>query len=201
MQARHATYVRILAAALAVTLLLPLFSPLTADAITVKEEEDLSEKVLQSIFKYLEVIEDPYISRYVNAIGQRILAKMPDQPFRYQFYVIKEPTFNAFAIPAGHIFINSGLFAAMESEEELAGILGHEISHVYCRHISERIERSKKTGMASLAGIAAGILLGAAGAGEAASAVTMGSAAPGSVRNWPTAATTKCRPTRSGSKC
>jgi len=179
MQARHATYVRILAAALAVTLLLPLFSPLTADAITVKEEEDLSEKVLQSIFKYLEVIEDPYISRYVNAIGQRILAKMPDQPFRYQFYVIKEPTFNAFAIPAGHIFINSGLFAAMDSEEELAGILGHEISHVYCRHISERIERSKKTGMASLAGIAAGILLGAAGAGEAASAVTMGSAAAG----------------------
>jgi predicted Zn-dependent protease len=135
--------------------------------------------VLQSIFKQFEVIEDPYISRYVNAIGQRILAKMPDQPFRYQFYVIKEPTFNAFAIPAGHIFINSGLFAAMESEEELAGILGHEISHVYCRHISERIERSKKTGMASLAGIAAGILLGAAGAGEAASAVTMGSAAAG----------------------
>ena len=67
----------------------------------------------------------------------------------------------------------------MDTEEELAGIIGHELSHVYCRHISEKIERSKKTGMASLAGIAAGILLGAAGAGEAASAAIMGSAAAG----------------------
>jgi predicted Zn-dependent protease len=179
MQAHHTISVRVLAAVLALTLLLPLVSPHSVGAITVKEEEDLSKKVLQSIFKHFEVIEDPYIWRYVNAVGQRILSKMPDQPFRYQFYVIKEPTYNAFAIPAGHIFINSGLFAAMETEEELAGILGHEISHVFCRHISERIERSKKTGMASLAGIAAGILLGAAGAGEAASAVTMGSAAAG----------------------
>jgi len=61
----------------------------------------------------------------------------------------------------------------------LAGILGHEIAHVYCRHISQKIERSKKIGVATLAGIAAGILLGVGGAGEAASAVTMGSMAAG----------------------
>jgi predicted Zn-dependent protease len=67
----------------------------------------------------------------------------------------------------------------MEEEEELAGILGHEIAHVYCRHISQKIERSKKIGVATLAGIAAGILLGVGGAGEAASAVTMGSMAAG----------------------
>lgn len=168
-----------LAILLALSILLPLLLPGSLGAITVKEEEELAGQVLRAVFQHFEIIEDPYIWRYVNAIGNRILAKMPDQPFRYRFYVIKEPTYNAFAIPAGHIFINSGLFAAMESEEELAGILGHEISHVYCRHISEKIERSKKTGMASLAGIAAGILLGAAGAGEAASAVTMGSAAAG----------------------
>jgi predicted Zn-dependent protease len=64
---------------------------------------------------------------------------------------------------------------AMEEEEELAGILGHEIAHVCCRHISQRIERQKKMGWASIAGMAAGILLGVGGATEAASAVTMGS--------------------------
>ena len=176
---KQTTKFRILAVFLVVSIIAPLFCPGSIQAITVKEEETLSKEVLRVIFQHFEIIEDPYLWRYVNRIGQRILAKMPDQPFRYRFYVIKEPTFNAFAIPAGHIFINSGLFAAMDSEEELAGILGHEISHVYCRHISEKIERSKKTGMASLAGIAAGILLGAAGAGEAASAVTMGSAAAG----------------------
>ena len=111
----------------------------------------------------------------MNKIGNRILSVLPQQPFNYHFYVIKEDVYNAFATPAGHIFVYTGLLDAMDEEEELAGILGHEIAHVYCRHISQKIERSKKIGIATLAGIAAGILLGVGGAGEAANAVTMGS--------------------------
>lgn len=67
----------------------------------------------------------------------------------------------------------------MDNEEELAGILAHEIAHVNARHISQKIEKSKKIGWASMAGMAAGILIGAAGGGEAASALTMGSQAAG----------------------
>ncbi|UCF91691.1 MAG: M48 family metalloprotease [Desulfobacterales bacterium] len=147
--------------------------------LTVKQEEELSREVLQVIFQRYEIIDDPVVVPYVSQVGHRILAHLPEQPFEYHFYVIKEHDFNAFATPAGHIFVNSGLFAAMENEEELAGILAHEIAHVYCRHISQKIERSKKIGIATLAGIAAGILLGAGGAGDAAQAVTMGSMAAG----------------------
>jgi predicted Zn-dependent protease len=94
--------------------------------------------------------------------------------------VINQAEYNAFATPAGHIFVYSGLLEAMDGEDELAGILGHEISHVYCRHISQKIELAKKVGWAQIAGMAAGVLLGAAsGSGAAASAVTMGSAATG----------------------
>jgi predicted Zn-dependent protease len=147
--------------------------------ITVKEEEELSQEVLRTIFKQFEVIDDPLVVSYVNNVGNRIMATLPEQPFKYHFYVIQEEVYNAFAIPAGHIFIYSGLIEAMDEEEELAGILGHEIAHVYARHISQKIERSKKIGLATLAGVAAGILLGVGGAGEAASAVTMGSVAAG----------------------
>jgi beta-barrel assembly-enhancing protease len=159
----------------AVTSLLPpaVFS------ITVKEEEDMSSQMLAMIHKYYEIIDDPDVVTYVNNIGNRILSVLPQQPFKYHFYVIKEDVYNAFATPAGHIFVYTGLLDAMEEEEELAGILGHEIAHVYCRHISQKIERSKKIGIATLAGIAAGVLLGVGGAGEAASAVTMGSMAAG----------------------
>jgi predicted Zn-dependent protease len=148
-------------------------------SITVKEEEDMSRQMMAMIHKYFEIVDDPAVVTYVNNIGNRILSVLPQQPFKYHFYVIKEDVYNAFATPAGHIFVYTGLMDAMEEEEELAGILGHEIAHVYCRHISQKIERSKKIGVATLAGIAAGILLGVGGAGEAASAVTMGSMAAG----------------------
>jgi len=145
--------------------------------ITVKEEEELSSQMLTAIYQHFEVIDDPAIVAYVTEVGNRILATLPEQPFRYHFHVIKEDVYNAFATPAGHIFVYSGLMDAMEEEEELAGILGHEIAHVYCRHISQKIERQKKLGWATLAGVAAGILLGVGGAGEAAQAVTMGAPA------------------------
>jgi predicted Zn-dependent protease len=152
-------------------------SPTSGYGITIKEEEELSRQMMAAIYKYFDIVDDPMVVDYVNDIGKRILATLPQQPFRYKFHVINDDVYNAFATPAGHIFIYTGLLNAMEEEEEIAGILGHEIAHVYCRHISQRIERQKKMGWANLAGLAAGVLLGVGGAGEAAQAVTMGSQA------------------------
>jgi predicted Zn-dependent protease len=170
---------KIVAIGVVLILAVSILVPPAVFSITVKEEEDMSREMLGMIHKYFEIVDDPAIVTYVNKIGNRILSVMPQQPFKYTFYVIKEDVYNAFATPAGHIFVYTGLMDAMEEEEELAGILGHEIAHVYCRHISQKIERSKKIGIATMAGIAAGILLGVGGAGEAASAVTMGSVAAG----------------------
>jgi predicted Zn-dependent protease len=173
---RHRSACWLLAVLTAASLVLPR----AGFGITIGEEEELSRDIMRIIFKKYEVIEDPYISGYVNKIGQRIVAALPEQPFRFHFYVINEPVYNAFATPAGHVFIYTGLLAAMDTEEELAGILAHEIAHVTCRHISQKIELAKKVGWATLAGMAAGVLMGAAGgAAAAASAVTMGSAATG----------------------
>jgi predicted Zn-dependent protease len=147
--------------------------------ITIQEEREMSKEFMAVVRAQFPLIEDPVINDYVNRVGKRILAAIPPQPFDYQFHVLHEDVYNAFATPAGHIFFNSGLFAALDSEEELAGIIGHEIAHVVCRHISDRIESSKKIGMATLAGMVAGVLLGAGGAAAAASAVTMGSVAAG----------------------
>ena len=156
-----------------------LLYPAAVFSITVKEEEDMSRQMMAMIYKYFEIVDDPAVVSYVNNIGNRILSVLPQQPFKYRFYVIKEDVYNAFATPGGHIFVFTGLLDAMEEEEELAGILGHEIAHVYCRHISQKIERSKKTGLATLAGIAAGVLLGVGGSPEAGQAVVMGSMAAG----------------------
>lgn len=163
-------------------LLVMAVSALTAGlshGITYKEEEELSREFMAVVASRFTFIKDPIIEGYVNQVGQRILKEVPPQPFPYHFYVIKEDVYNAFATPAGHIFINSGLLEAVKTEEELAGIIGHEIAHVVCRHISQRIDRAPKISLATLAGIAAGIFLGAAGAGDVGSAVVMGSMAAG----------------------
>jgi predicted Zn-dependent protease len=151
----------------------------TASAITIKEERELSKEFLRVVASRYYIIDDPVITDYVNKIGRKILAAFPTQLFPYHFYVIKEDSLNAFASPAGHIFINSGLFETLESEEELACIIGHEIAHVFCRHISQRIGRATKMNLAVLAGMMAGILLGSGGSAAAGNAVAVGSMAAG----------------------
>ena len=89
-------------------------------AISLKEEEKLAREFMKYITRHYKLIDDPTIAGYVDKMGQKILAGMPKQPFDYHFYVIKADSYNAFAIPAGHIFVHSGLLAAMESEDELA---------------------------------------------------------------------------------
>lgn len=159
---------------------LSLLFPGKAFCLSVKEEEELSREFMKAVIKHYELIDDPILLKYVGDIGAKILAAAPPQPFAYRFHIVKDENYNAFAGPGGHIFIHSGLFQAMEDEEELAGIIAHEISHVVCRHLSDRFERSKKIQMATLAGMAAGILLGAKGGADAASrALTIGSAAAG----------------------
>ncbi len=154
-----------------------LVTPRLGGAITIKEEEELGRKFMGYLLRRLPFIEDPIITDYVDKLGRKVLDALPPQPFKYHFYVVNQDVYNAFAIPGGYIFINSGLIEAMKHEDELAGILGHEIAHVVCRHISNRIEQSKKMSWASLAGVAASIFLGAAGESEAAGAVMQGTQA------------------------
>jgi predicted Zn-dependent protease len=156
--------------------LLSQLSPRVASGLTVSDEEKMAKSFLKVIYSYYEIIDDPVIADYVSKIGNRIVAGLEKPLFNYHFYVIKTDPYNAFAIPAGYIFINSGLLMAMDDEDELAGILAHEIAHVNARHISQKIERSKKIGWARMAGMVAGALMGIAGAGDAAQAVTRGSA-------------------------
>ena len=152
-------------------------SLLSHASLTTAEEEALGDEFMRYLKKSCTLIEDPCIVNYMNSMGQEIVRQHPSPPFAFKFYLIRDDIYNAFASPGGHVFMCSGLLAAMESEEELAGILAHEIAHVVCRHISKRIEQSKKIGLITLAGILTGIFVG--GSPEAAGAITSSSIAAG----------------------
>jgi len=150
-----------------------------AHALTVKEESELTGEFLEAVFEYYDVIEDPMVNDYINDLGRKLTVMVPPQPFEFNFYVIRQETFNAFAGPGANIFVFSGLIDAMENENELAGILTHEIAHVSARHISDIISKSKKTSIVTLAGLIAGILVGIGGASAVGSALGLGSVAAG----------------------
>uniref|UniRef100_UPI004049BBAC beta-barrel assembly-enhancing protease n=2 Tax=Dissulfurimicrobium sp. TaxID=2022436 RepID=UPI004049BBAC len=135
--------------------------------MSIKEERELGDKLLQTIDSQVTLIKDPEIVGYVKGIGDRILAKVDDKYFDYRFFVIKDSGINAFAIPGGLIFVHSGLLEVLDNEDELACVLAHEIGHVQGRHIARRMENMQKINIATAAMAVAGLFLGGGQAGSA----------------------------------
>lgn len=144
------------------------FQPCTSWAMmSIKEERELGDKLLQTIDSQVTLIKDPEIVGYVKRIGDRILANIDDKYFNYRFFVIKDSGINAFAVPGGLIFVHSGLLEVLDNEDELACVLAHEIGHVQGRHIARRMERMQKVNIATAAVAVAGLFLGGGQAGSA----------------------------------
>ena len=95
----------------------------------------------------------------IDNVGRKLVTNSvaADTDYRYEFHLLSDPnTINAFALPGGQIFITYALFSKLETEDQLAGILGHEIGHVVARHSAERIEQQQLT-QGLLNGVAVGI--------------------------------------------
>jgi predicted Zn-dependent protease len=128
-------------------------------SMTVKEEKEMGDKLALQIQQNVVMINDPFITEYVDQIGRRLLEESHDRRFDYHFYVVKEQEPNAFAIPGGHIFVTSGLIRFVDTEDELAGVIGHEIAHSVLRHIDKAMDRAKRLSLLTLAAIIAGAFL------------------------------------------
>ncbi len=142
-----------------------LILPPKAPALTIQEERELGEKIVQEIKKRWPILQESSVNEYISGIGRRILQPLGPQPFDYQFFVLNSPEINAFAVPGGKVFLNSGLILLAENEAELAGVISHEIAHVTSRHIAKRGEKTAKISLAALGAVLAGIFLGGAAAG------------------------------------
>ncbi len=129
-------------------------------SFSIQDEIRLGRKFKKFMSTHFSYVKDPYINEYVKRVLKRITSHIPDLPFSIKLYIIVDPTVNAFAAPAGYVFVNTGLIINMDNEDELAAILAHELAHVRQRHLAKNIERSKYLTAVGLTGILAGILVG-----------------------------------------
>jgi predicted Zn-dependent protease len=141
--------------------------------LSIEEEKKIGEKFLKAAMSQLRLIQDPEVVGYVDRVGQDVVKHLDFHHFPYHFYVVDSSALNAFAAPAGYVFMNRGLIEIMDDEGELAAILAHEIAHVQSRHIAQRMARARTLNLAALGGMLAGIFLG----GEAGAAAIAGSQA------------------------
>ncbi|HZQ93368.1 MAG TPA: M48 family metallopeptidase [Candidatus Sulfotelmatobacter sp.] len=146
-------------------------NPTAGDNYTIEQEVEFGQKAVPQIERELPLLPVNHpVSKYINALGQRLAAKAPGYRFPYTFRVVRQKEINAFAVPGGPVYVNTGTIAAA-NEAELAGVMGHEIAHIVMRHSTRQASRQTKAAipLAILSGV-----LGASVGGWAGQLAQMG---------------------------
>ena len=121
-------------------------------------EATIGRKFSLVIQAQLPLVRDITVRRYVQRLGQHLVAHLENAEFPYHFAVIQEPQLNAFAVPGGYIYVHSGLIQRVQSDDELASVLGHEIAHVQGHHMVRQQQDTKLLSYAGLASMALAII-------------------------------------------
>ncbi len=142
---------------------------------SIRYEEKVGQQFALEASTYFRWMDEPEVLDFIKDIGHRLSAHIVGTPYEYRFYVIRDPTMNAFAVPGGYICFFAGLIAQADTVDGLAGVMAHEISHVEGNHF---IRGQQKMDVANIASLAATILAAALGGGQGAAAgVTLAQAA------------------------
>ncbi len=180
---------RVLPAALALTLLAAcgsnVVNPVSgrSERSVMDEQTEIAEgrKAHQQVLAEYGALANPRLQAYVNDIGQKLAKQSHRSNLQWTFTVLDSPDINAFALPGGYVYITRGIMAYLDSEAELAGVIGHEIGHVTARHGAQRATSQQNAGIGVLAATVLGVLVegatGIGGTAQAASQIGQGVAA------------------------
>ncbi len=161
----------------AVTLLLACYATAflrvpVSHALSQDEEIRVSRQFRREARLRLKFIEDPEVELYVDRIGRRILEAIGNTRYPYRFFVIEDSSLNAFAVPGGSIFLHSGLIQRVDTSDELASVVAHEIVHVNARHFAALSSNTNATMLIGMLGVFLAPVLGPAALAGPAVAMT-----------------------------
>ncbi len=134
--------------------------------MTRDQQEQLGLQAAGQVYTQMPLLPDSSPeTKYIEALGKRLFTTIPpDRSWPFQFHVVAEKEVNAFALPGGPMFVNLGTITTVDNEAELAGVMAHEMAHVYMQHSAKQQEKgSFLEGLAGVAGAVAGAMGGAWG--------------------------------------
>ena len=143
-------------------------------AFNIEQEEEIGRKFYRHLLARGLVETHPLLDRYLNDLGARLLSVLDHRVRDYRFFIVRDNSINAFALPGGYIGVNVGLILRAQSVHQLASVLAHEIAHVRLRHGIKLMEKAEGVNSAAIATILAGIL---AGGGDVSAALIYGGVA------------------------
>jgi predicted Zn-dependent protease len=144
-----------------------------------QEEMQIGKQAAAEVSQQMGYVDDAKLEAYVAQLGARLAPLSPRQDVKYEFHAVDMEETNAFALPGGYVYVSRGLLALANSEDELAGVVGHEIGHVAARHSAQRQTRGQIAGAGA---VAATILAAIVGGGELAQGV--GQLAQAGAQGW-----------------
>ncbi len=138
-------------------------------SITRDQQIQLGRQAAGEVYKQMPVLPDSSpLTQYVRRVGERLVAQIPQEySWPYEFHVIPQKDINAFALPGGPMFVNVGAILAADNEAQLAGVMAHEMSHVYMQHSAKQ---ATKQSMLGVIGAIAGAMTGSGALGSLARA-------------------------------
>ncbi len=122
------------------------------NVVSIDEEWQMGRQLQAEVARQVRLSSDAALNAYVTRMGQRIVAQTEMANLPWTFQVVEDDAINAFNIPGGHVYINTGLIANARNASELAGVMAHEITHGVSRHGTEQL--SKQYGVSALLGLA-----------------------------------------------
>ena len=144
-----------------------------------QQERRLGEAIMRKIRQDPAYVEDREMTDYISKIGHRLAGGAPEAAGQnFEFFLVRDPTVNAFALPGGYIGVHSGLLLTAQTESEFASVLAHEISHVTQRHIARQLQTQNQLAKLSMVGFVLALLAARSNPQVAQAAVMTSGAVP-----------------------
>ena len=128
----------------------PLSGEKTFNTVSESTEKRVGKKAYQDLLKQYGPYNDPELTQYIKTIGKKIDTKLISPRFNYTYTLLNAGMLNAFAAPGGYIFITRGLLLNCNTIDELAGVIGHEITHVAAKHTAQSISKQQVSSIINL---------------------------------------------------